>query len=294
MYKILKKDMKKARDMVNIYMDRYLPRKDEYPKIVHKALRHSLFAGGKGIRSYMLIKIYSIFSDDIQKILPLAAAFEMLHTYSLIHDDLPYLDNDDFRRGKSACHVLFGDGIALLAGDALLIYSFDIIMNLKVADKIKVHILREFTKMAGASGLVGGQFVDIQSQDKKISRKTLKYIHKNKTANFIELTASIACLMAGVDKQQTELLCEYAANVGLSFQIVDDILDIEGTFVQRGKTVGKDMKNNKATYPSFYGLQGSKTKVEKLMSRAKIILRKYPEKTGMLQKFTDFIYLSKW
>ncbi len=294
MYKALKKDLKKIRESVNIQIDRFLPRKDEYPKNIHKAIRHSLFAGGKGIRSYMLIKIYSIFCEKIEPIMPLAVAFEMLHTYTLIHDDLPYLDNDDFRRGKPTCHKLFGEDVALLAGDTLLIYAFDIISQMEVDYKIKAGILQKFSEMAGARGLVGGQWEDINCEGKTVDKEKLAYIHNNKTAGFIKLTATLACLLAGASEEDTELLDEYAGNIGLAFQIVDDILDIEGSFQERGKSIGKDMKSKKITYPALYGLQESKDEVEKLMTRAKEILDKYHDKGLMLQRFTDYIYLSKW
>jgi len=293
-YKALKKDLKKIRETVNIQIDRFLPRKDEYPKNIHKAIRHSLFAGGKGIRSYMLIKIYSIFNDDIKTILPLAAALEMLHTYTLIHDDLPYLDNDDFRRGKPTCHKLFGDDIALLSGDTLLIFAFDIVSQMDISDKLKAEILKKFSKMAGAGGLVGGQWEDINCEGKKVDKQKLAYIHNNKTAGFIQITATLACMLAEASQEDTKLLEEFAANVGLSFQIVDDILDIEGTFKERGKSIGKDKDAQKVTYPALYGLQESKNKVELMMHRAKEILNKYHDKALMLQRFTDYIYLSKW
>ncbi len=294
MYKALKKDLKKIRETVNIQIDRFLPRKDEYPKNIHKAIRHSLFAGGKGIRSYMLIKIYSIFEKDIQPILPLGAALEMLHTYTLIHDDLPYLDNDDFRRGKPTCHKLFGEDIALLSGDTLLIYAYDIVSQMEISDKLKAKILEKMSKMAGPCGLVGGQWEDVNNQGKKVDKAKLAYIHTNKTAGFIQSTATMACIMADVSAEETELLEEYAGNVGLSFQIVDDILDIEGTFQERGKTIGKDEEAQKVTYPALYGLQESKNQVEQLMQRAKDILNKYHDKALMLQRFTDYLYLSRW
>ncbi len=294
MYKALKKDLKKIRETVNIQIDRFLPRKDEYPKNIHKAIRHSLFAGGKGIRSYLLVKIYSIFKDDLDTVLPLAAALEMLHTYTLIHDDLPYLDNDDFRRGKPTCHKLFGDDIALLSGDTLLIYAFDIVSQMEISEKLKAEILQKMTKMAGAQGLVGGQWEDINCQGKKVDKQMLSYIHKNKTAGFIELTATLACMLAQVSQEDRELLEEFAGNVGLSFQIVDDILDIEGTFQERGKSIGKDQEAQKVTYPALYGLQESKNQVEQMMQRAKEILTKYHDKALMLQRFTDYLYLSKW
>ncbi len=294
MYKALKKDLKKIRESVNIRVDRFLPRKDEYPKNIHKAIRHSLFAGGKGIRSYMLIKIYSIFCEDVEPIMPLAVAFEMLHTYTLIHDDLPYLDNDDFRRGKPTCHKLFGEDVALLGGDTLLIYAFDIISQMEVADKVKAEILQKFSAMAGARGLIGGQWEDVNCEGKTVDKQKLAYIHSKKTAEFIKLTATLACLLAEASEEDTELLEEYAGNIGLGFQIVDDILDIEGTFQERGKSIGKDLESKKITYPALYGLQESKDEVEKLMMRAKEILDKFHDKGLMLQRFTDYIYLSKW
>lgn len=291
---VLKKDIKEKRELVNIEIDRFLPRKDEYPKQIHKAIRHTLFAGGKRLRPYLLINTYLLFSDDIKKVLLIAGAIEMLHSYTLIHDDLPEIDNDDFRRGKKACHVVFGSDIALLAGDALLVYAFEAINSTDLDNKLKVKILKELAEEAGHKGLIAGQIVDIESEGKKISAATLKYIHHNKTARLINLCIRFGCYLADAPEEDQKRLEKFGKKLGLVFQIVDDILDIEGDSEQMGKSVGKDKKVKKATFPSIYGLEKSKAMAEKLLNEAKELLNPYKEKAELLRMLSDFVLTRKF
>jgi geranylgeranyl diphosphate synthase type II len=286
---ILKKDIKEKRELVNIEMDRFLPRKDEYPKQIHKAIRHTLFAGGKRLRPYLMLNTLLLFQDDIQSALLVGGALEMLHTYTLIHDDLPEIDNDDYRRGKKACHVLFGTDIALLAGDALLVYAFQAINATEIDEKNKFKMIRELAAEAGHSGLIAGQMVDIFSEGKKISADTLDFIHKNKTARLINIAIRFGGYLAHASDEDMQRMEEFGIKLGLAFQIVDDILDIEGDEAVLGKTTGKDSKVKKATYPSVYGLAKSKTMAEKLIKEAKELLEPYGEKADMLLLLSDFI-----
>ena len=291
---VLKKDIKEKRELVNIEIDRFLPRKDEYPKQIHKAIRHTLFAGGKRFRPYLLINTYLLFSDDIKKVLLTAGAIEMLHCYTLIHDDLPEIDNDDFRRGKKACHVVFGSDIALLAGDALLVYAFEAINSTGLDNKLKVKILKELAEETGHKGLIAGQIVDIESEGKKVSVETLKYIHHNKTARLINLSIRFGCYLADAPEEDRKRLEKFGKKLGLVFQIVDDILDIEGDSEQLGKSIGKDKKVKKATFPSIYGLEKSKVMAEKLLNEAKELLNPYKEKAELLRMLSDFVLTRKF
>jgi len=292
---VLKKDLKEKRELVNIAIDRFLPRKDEYPKQIHKAIRHTLFAGGKRLRPYLLVNTYKLFKDDIEKTFMVAGAIEMLHTYTLIHDDLPEIDNDDYRRGKKACHVLFGSDIALLAGDALLVYALQSIANAdEVDDKLKLAFIKQLANEAGHTGLIGGQMIDIQSEGKKISKETLDYIHNNKTGRLISLPIRFGCMLAKASKEDQENMETFGKKIGLAFQIVDDILDIEGSKETLGKTVGKDSKAKKATFPAVYGLEKSRKMAAKLIAEAKTLLEPYGEKAEILLMLCDFIHTRKF
>lgn len=291
---LLKKDLKEKRELVNIEVDRFLPRKDEYPKQIHKAIRHTLFAGGKRMRPYLLINTYLLFQDDIKPSLLIAGAIEMLHSYTLIHDDLPEIDNDEYRRGKKSCHVVFGSDIALLAGDALLVYAFEAIASTNIDEKLKLRFIKELAKEAGHKGLIAGQMIDILSEGKKVDKETLEYIHNNKTARMINLPIRFGCYLAKASEEHQTRLEKFGQKLGLVFQIVDDILDIEGDQETLGKTIGKDKKAKKATFPSVYGLEESKEMAEKLIEEAKELLKPYGKKAELLSMLCDFVLTRKF
>lgn len=291
---LLKRDIKEKKELVNIDIDRFLPRKDEYPKQIHKAIRHSLFAGGKRLRPYLLIHTYLLFAEDIKPILPIAGALEMLHTYTLIHDDLPEIDNDDYRRGKKSCHVVYGSDLALLAGDALLVSSFDAINSSDIPEKLKLQIIKEFAQETGHNGLIAGQFVDIISEGKEANKKILKYIHANKTARLINLSIRLGCLLGKANEKETAIMHKFGEKIGLAFQIMDDILDIEGSDKELGKTTGKDSEANKMTYPSVYGLEESRKMAEDLIDKAEHDLEHFGEKAQYLKLLTRFILTRKF
>lgn len=291
---ILKKDIKEKRELVNIEIDRFLPRKDEYPKQIHKAIRHTLFAGGKRLRPYLMVNTYRLFKDDIEKTFYVAGTLEMLHSYTLIHDDLPEIDNDDYRRGKKACHVEYGSDIALLAGDSLLVYAFNALANADIDYHLKYNIIKELAEETGDRGLIAGQMVDILSEGKKIDKKTLAFIHNNKTAKMINIPIRLGCYFANASEEDQKRLEKFGRKIGLAFQIVDDILDIEGTKKSLGKSPGKDRKAKKATFPAIYGLAKSKEMAEKLISEAKKLLEPYGERAELLLMLCDFILTRKF
>ena len=211
---MIKKDIREKREIVNIVLDRFLPRKDEYPKQIHKAIRHTLFAGGKRIRPYLTLSIYSLFDTDYSKVKYLAGAIELLHTYTLIHDDLPEIDNDDMRRGKKSCHVMYGSDIALLAGDALLVSAFELLVNSPFSDEEKLLYIRELATVAGSEGIISGQMNDIINENKKVTKKTIEYIHENKTAKLLNLAVKFGCMAANAPEEDCHRLDKYASNIG--------------------------------------------------------------------------------
>ncbi|MGB4309383.1 MAG: polyprenyl synthetase family protein [Candidatus Cloacimonadaceae bacterium] len=284
---MLKKDMKEKQELVNIILDRYLPRKDEYPKSLHKAMRYSLFAGGKRLRPYLTMLTYQMYKKDPEDITPVAAAIEMIHTYTLIHDDLPDIDDDDYRRGKKSCHVLFGEGEALLAGDALLVNAFELITYANISPELKVRFVRELAHACGISGTIAGQMVDIESEGKKVSKRTLAYIHENKTAKLINICLRFGALAAGAPAKEVAALEEYGNHLGLVFQIVDDLLDIEGNPTTLGKSTGKDAEAGKATFPAVWGVEESRAQAVELTQKAKDSLAPLGEKAALLKELAD-------
>ena len=286
---LLKRDMKEKQELVNIILDRFLPRKDEYPKDLHKAMRYSVFAGGKRLRPYLTMTTFEMFHPDIEIITPVAAGIEMIHTYSLVHDDLPDIDDADMRRGKKSCHSVFGEGVALLAGDALLLSAFELITLAELEAKLKVQFVHELAKEVGIKGLIAGQMVDIESEGKKVDKKTLNYIHENKTARLINLSIRFGALAGEAEEEDLKILDEYGKLIGLVFQIVDDLLDIEGTQEELGKTIGKDAESAKATFPAVYGIAESHKKAEELTEKAREILAPLGEKALKLDILAEYL-----
>jgi geranylgeranyl diphosphate synthase type II len=285
----LKRDLKEKRELINITLDRFLPRKDEYPKEIHKAIRHTLFAGGKRLRPYLAISTFLMFSDEVEKIRPIGAAIEMLHTYTLIHDDLPEIDNDEYRRGKKTCHAVYGADLALLAGDALLASAFEILSTSEVSEDVRYKMVTELARDCGPDGLIAGQMMDIRYEGKDISKDQLKYLHDNKTGKLIRLSVRFGCYAAEIPDEDVARMEEYGEKLGLAFQIVDDILDIEGSSSKLGKTTGKDAQAKKATYPAVYGIEKSRDMARKLAKECTKLLDHYGERATMLHQLTDFV-----
>nr|MDK2851597.1 geranylgeranyl diphosphate synthase, type [Candidatus Cloacimonadota bacterium] len=286
---LLKKDMKEKQELVNIILDRYLPRKDEYPKEIHKALRYSIFAGGKRMRPYLTLLAYQLYKDRLDPVTPVAAAIEMVHTFTLVHDDLPDIDDDDYRRGKKSCHTVFGEGIALLAGDALLINAFELITYAEISENLKVQFVRELAQETGINGLIAGQMVDIESEGKKVDKKTLYFIHNNKTARLINLSLRFGALAANAPAKDLDVIQDYGTKIGMVFQIVDDLLDIEGSQAKMGKTLGKDEIQGKATFPSVFGIEKSRQMAQELTDQAKASISTLGDRSLKLCILADYL-----
>ena len=246
-----------------------------YPKIIAEGMKYSILNGGKRLRPILLFITLELLGVSIKKGIKSAIALEMIHSYSLVHDDLPALDNDVYRRGKLTTHKKFGEAEAILIGDALLTHAFYLLSekNLEFlnAEKI-VKIIARTSLYSGINGMIGGQMIDLESENKLIDLETLKYIHNHKTGKLIKLPIEIACIIADVNINIQNLLMEYADLIGLAFQVKDDILDIEGSFEDLGKTVGSDNKLNKSTYPSLLGLEESKKILRNTVEKAKKII----------------------
>lgn len=290
---LFKRDLKEKNELVNIVLDRFLPRKDEYPKQIHKAMRHTLFAGGKRIRPYLMIRTYNLFSEEVEEITELAAALELIHTYTLIHDDLPEIDNDDTRRGKPACHVLYGSDLALLAGDALLVNAIELLYMIDIKDSLKLKIIKEYVSLCGDKGLIAGQMADILNEGEQVSPEMLEFIHLNKTVKLFQLCTRVACYLASAGAEDYKRLERYGYLFGMVFQIIDDILDIEGEKNSLGKSIGKDEKSRKLTYPAVYGLERSKDQAQKMIEEANEIVSHYGEKALHLELLNNFIVTRK-
>lgn len=286
---LFKRDLKEKQELVNIILDRFLPRKDEYPKEIHKAIRYSLFAGGKRMRPYLTMLAWQLFKEELEPITYVAAAIELLHTYSLIHDDLPDIDNDEYRRGKKSCHAVFGEEVALLAGDALLICAFELITWAPLPEKTKQELVGEMAEECGINGLIAGQYMDINSEGKKADKKTLEYIHYNKTARLINLSLRFGAKAAGAKAADLEALQNYGNAIGMAFQIADDLLDIEGDPQQLGKSVGKDATSGKMTFPSVYGIEKSRQMADDYIKNAKQALSQFGSKALLLEIMAEYI-----
>lgn len=265
-----------------------------YPETIAKGMEYAILNGGKRLRPFLLFATLELLNEDINKGVKSAIALEMIHSYSLVHDDLPALDNDDYRRGKLTTHKVFGEAEGILIGDSLLTYAFYVLsqknLELLSSEQI-VNIISKTSEYAGINGMIGGQMIDIESENKKIGLETLKYIHSHKTGKLIKLPIEIACIIANVEKDKKEVLEEYADLIGLAFQVKDDILDVEGTFEDLGKPVGSDVDLHKATYPSILGIEESKKILNDTVEKAKqIIKNKFGEEKGkILISLADFI-----
>ena len=265
-----------------------------YPETIVKGMEYAILNGGKRLRPFLLFATLELLNEDIKKGVKSAIALEMIHSYSLVHDDLPALDNDDYRRGKLTTHKVFGEAEGILIGDSLLTYAFYVLSqkNLKFLSYEQiVNIISKTSEYAGINGMIGGQMIDIQSENKKIDLETLKYIHSHKTGKLIKLPIEIACIIANLEKEKREVLEEYADLIGIAFQVKDDILDVEGNFEDLGKPVGSDIDLHKATYPSILGMEESKKILNDTVEKAKeIIKNKFGEEKGkILISLADFI-----
>jgi geranylgeranyl diphosphate synthase type II len=277
-------------EAVNQALDRLLPSATTKPATIHKAMRYSLFAGGKRMRPAVLLAAASACGGKETDAMPLACAVECIHTYSLIHDDLPAMDNDDFRRGKPTNHKVFGDGIAVLAGDALLTQAFEIAAQAKGWPRYSHRdLVLEIAKASGSLQLVAGQVADLEGEGKKLSVAELRYIHERKTSALLCCSIRLGGMSANCTPAQLKALTDFGYNVGLAFQVIDDILDVTQTSEQLGKTAGKDVAVQKATYPAIVGLEKSRKIAEQLTDKAFAALDIFKGKAVALEALAGFL-----
>lgn len=281
----------KIKSEVESFIQSYFALKESYNKKIYEAMLYSLNAGGKRIRPILLLLSYDMYKKEHTEVLPMAVAIEMIHTYSLIHDDLPAMDNDDLRRGKPTSHKVFGDAIAILAGDALLNEAMNIMFKYCLSDICKVKACHLISIAAGAEGMVGGQVVDLLSENKKISLEELTYMHSKKTGELIKAAVVAGAVLAKAPQNDIELLEEYGEKLGLSFQIKDDILDVIGNTKTLGKNIKSDINNSKTTFITEFGLEQCKNKCRKLSEECVVILDKLSirQDTVRLKDMTMFL-----
>lgn len=280
--------------VVNIedLLNEYMPKVEGYQNNIFDSMNYSLKAGGKRLRPILTLEACKLVGGNEKDAYPFAVAIEMIHTYSLIHDDLPALDNDDLRRGRKTNHKVYGEAMAILAGDGLLNYAYEIMLreSLSKGEPEKyLKAINEIAKASGIYGMIGGQVVDIESEGKSIDMEKLDFIHMNKTAAIIIGCMRAGAIIGGASEEELENVTKYAKNIGLSFQIVDDILDIVGDEAKLGKKVGSDIDNEKSTYPSLIGLEKSKETANKLISEAKMSIDYINKDSEFLNNLADYI-----
>ncbi len=272
-------------------LDRLLPRADVYPPSIHQAMRHSIFAGGKRLRPILCIESGRLVEGPEASLVRIAAALEMIHTYSLIHDDLPALDNDDLRRGQPTCHVAFGEATAILAGDALLTLGFHVLTELpEVPSERQVRILQEISKAIGTpDGMIAGQVADLEASRQATTTASLEFIHRAKTGALLRASVRAGALAGHASADDLDRLTRYGESVGLAFQIADDLLDVLGSSAELGKKTGKDSRQGKATYPALYGIEESRRRARQLVEEACGLLEPYGERAERLREIARFL-----
>lgn len=292
--------LEEQRLRVDEQLERLLPAGEDYPTSIHQAMRHSVFAGGKRLRPILCLESGRLFGGEEKGLLRLGCALELIHTYSLIHDDLPALDNDDLRRGKPTCHRAFGEATAILAGDALLTLAFEALSCPPLDQKVQGHgaipaecklrVIHELSRAIGTrAGMVGGQVVDLETTDQKTDAATLEYIHSAKTGAFIRAAVRSGALYANAAEEDLDRVTAYGEKVGLAFQIADDLLDVLGSSQALGKTAGKDGQQHKATYPALHGMKESRRIASQLVREACETLEAYGSPARKLQDIARFL-----
>ena len=277
-------------ELVDAALQRFLPEENAPPPSIHRAMRYSVFAGGKRVRPILCMEAARIFSSDVTAALHPACAIEFIHTYSLIHDDLPALDDDDLRRGKPTCHKKFGVAIAILAGDALLTLAFETLGKAPVDAELRAAMVTEVAASAGTvNGMVGGQVADLEAEGKNVGPEMLEYIHKAKTAALIRASITAGAICAGATQKDVARLRHFGETIGWAFQVTDDILDVEESSTALGKTAGKDIAQQKATYPAVFGLERSHEIATELSSNAIADLAVYGERATRLREIAEFL-----
>jgi len=281
---------------VNQWLDALVPAESLAPTRLHQAMRYSLMAGGKRLRPILVLAAGEAFGAATDDLMPAACAFEMIHTYSLIHDDLPAMDNDDLRRGRPTCHKAFDEATAILAGDALLTQAFRVLSAdaPHLTPDRQVRVIREVSNAAGTiEGMIGGQMADIENEGRAIDEATLEYIHRSKTGALITAPVVVGGIIAGANEPELDKLRAYGQRIGLAFQIADDILDVTSTSEQLGKTAGKDIAAHKATYPALHGIEKSEARMEQLVAEAIEVVAGLGVNSGILEELARFIVARK-
>ena len=288
---LLEEYLETKKKLVDRALEKYLPKRDGFSSEISKSMRYTLFAGGKRIRPVLCMASAEAVGGSADAVLPVACAIEMIHTYSLIHDDLPSMDNDDYRRGKLSNHKVFGEGVAVLAGDALLTEAFCLLSGETpgISPEKSLSIMHEISTAAGFEGMIGGQVADLRAEGKKVDMEEVNYIHANKTQALITASIRVGAIAAGAGKDDLDALSEYGRKTGLAFQIADDILDIESSREVLGKDTGSDEGSKKATYPALIGLEKSKERTRKLVEDALLDISRFNEKAEPLRMIARFI-----
>jgi geranylgeranyl diphosphate synthase type II len=278
---------------VEMALDRFLPSLDSYPPRLMDAMRYSVFAGGKRLRPILMLAATEAVGGETEAILPAACAIECVHTYSMIHDDLPAMDDDDLRRGKPTNHVVYGEAMAILAGDALLTHAFELLSRAPLVDRFSASILLQvhqcLASASGGFGMIGGQVIDIISAGQEVDLATVEYIHRHKTAALIEASVVMGGLLGGGTDAEVQALRTYGQQIGWAFQIADDILDVEGDVAILGKAVGRDAELAKATYPAVLGVDVSRQRARELMEEGIHALDVLRHDTGWLRQIASYI-----
>ena len=290
----LRESLAQQQRLVDSELDRLVPPETTPPETIHRAMRYSLFAGGKRIRPILCIEAAQAVSPSADGVAAAACSLELIHTYSLIHDDLPALDNDDYRRGKLTNHKVFGEAMAILAGDALLTLAFQVLAGLNTTADRKVRLVAELSAASGTvGGMIGGQVADLEGEGQPPEPKLLETIHRAKTGALLRASLRLGAICAGADDAQYAALSRFGEHVGLAFQIVDDILDVEESSEALGKTAGKDAQQGKITFPAVYGLETSRRMAEEECARAHRVLEPFGERVARLHEIADHIVRRK-
>lgn len=284
-------ELKTWSQQVDLAMQEYLPPADAYPATLHEAMRYSVFAGGKRLRPILVLAAAKAVGGSTAKVMPVACALELIHTYSLVHDDLPAMDNDELRRGRPTNHIVYGEAMAILVGDALLTLAFELIgrCGAEYTPEAANRVVLEIAQASGSRGLIGGQVVDILSENKPIGADVLEYIHRHKTGALFRAAIRSGAILGGATTAQLEALTVYAEQMGLAFQIKDDLLDIEGDQTKIGKPVGSDIKNQKVTYPSLYGVAKAREMAANAAQEAIDALKIFNHEAEFLRAIMHFI-----
>ena len=288
---MLQETLEQGQHLADAALDRLIPQETQHPASIHKAMRHSVFAGGKRLRPILCMEAGRMIEGSLPNgIEEVGAALEMLHTYSLIHDDLPALDNDDLRRGRPTCHKVFGEAIAILAGDALQTQAYEVLSRVKCAPEARVQIIEAIARGTGTvDGMIGGQVVDLEAEHTRPTAQMLDYIHRSKTAALITASLVSGGIYAGAKDKEVARLRSFGMGIGLAFQIVDDVLDVTQTSEQLGKTAGKDTASEKATYPALFGIEASVRKADALVNEAFSELKSFGDRADTLKELARFL-----